>query len=265
MSDSDLRLAIYCLCQANWKDGLFQGAEIPRGSFATSIDSICRDLGKTATPKKVRGGLARLERDNFIQVSAKRGIRFTVITVVNYEAFQDEDDEKGEQRANKGRTKGDNRRREEGKKETMSEVETPDRKSPSKPKPPPPEQAIRCASYLQRHIVKMDPGHRLAKTFTDSQRTKWAATLELAHRIDGRSWGEIKATIEWLHSNRDRVQRGGFVVFSAQALREKFDSIRAARNRDQTANLPAGTIAAAPKKLKPSEIDAARRAAEEQA
>lgn len=104
-------------------------------------------------------------------------------------------------------------------------------KKESKPEPSkaktPPELALRSADYLRNHIIRIDPAHKLAKTFPTSTRNRWATTLDQTHRIDGRSWESIREVIEWLH----RVpvgspQAGGFVIFSANGLREKFDKVR---------------------------------------
>lgn len=123
----------------------------------------------------------------------------------------------------------------------MSEVSTTDGSVPSeekKSKTPPPDIALRTADYLQKHIVRGDPDHKLAKKYPETQRRNWAYALDRAHRIDGRSWDEIKSVIEWLHSMPGSTQRGGFVIHSAETLREKFDNVRAARKREEPTKRP---------------------------
>ena len=39
----------HILLKANWKNGRFQGMEIPRGSFATSYQSLAEETGLTVS------------------------------------------------------------------------------------------------------------------------------------------------------------------------------------------------------------------------
>ena len=53
------RLFIHLLLKANWKDGRFQGTEVPRGSLVTSYSSLAKDTGLSV--KNVRTALNHLE------------------------------------------------------------------------------------------------------------------------------------------------------------------------------------------------------------
>lgn len=93
---------LHCLLMANWKDGRFMGYEIPRGSFATSYANLAEQTG--LTKKQIRTALEHLKRTQ--EVALKRTPKFSIITVINYCKYQDDDTDKGTQGADEGHTKG---------------------------------------------------------------------------------------------------------------------------------------------------------------
>lgn len=74
----------HILLKANWKNGRFQGMEIPRGSFATSYQSLAEETGLTVM--NVRTAIKHLKLTHEITVS--KHSKFSVITVKNYDAYQ---------------------------------------------------------------------------------------------------------------------------------------------------------------------------------
>ena len=78
------RLFIHLLLKANWKEGRFQGVEIPRGSLATSYSSLAKDTGLSV--KNVRTALKHLEATG--EVAVNRQAKFSVVKVKNYDAYQ---------------------------------------------------------------------------------------------------------------------------------------------------------------------------------
>lgn len=83
-----LTVWIYCLSQANWKPGRFMGHEIPRGSFATSVQHIATDCG--LTNRNVRTSLEKLK--NSENLTIKTTNKFSLISVVNYSKYQNSDE-----------------------------------------------------------------------------------------------------------------------------------------------------------------------------
>ena len=79
-----MRLFIHCLLKANWKDGKFQGMEIPRGSFVTSLDTLSEELGMSI--QSIRTALKHLISTN--ELTSKSNNKFRVITIVKYELYQ---------------------------------------------------------------------------------------------------------------------------------------------------------------------------------
>lgn len=80
-------LFLHILLKANWKPGRFQGIEIPRGSFVTSLQNLAVETGLTI--RNVRTALKHLE--NTGEVTSNRHAKFSVITIKNYDKYQSSD------------------------------------------------------------------------------------------------------------------------------------------------------------------------------
>ncbi|MEQ2852016.1 hypothetical protein AAAV41_08580, partial [Hominiventricola filiformis] len=78
------RLFFHLLLRANWKDGRFQGMEIPRGSLVTSYNNLAAETGLSV--KNVRTALKHLETTG--EVAVNRHPKFSVVTVNNYNLYQ---------------------------------------------------------------------------------------------------------------------------------------------------------------------------------
>ena len=81
------RLFITILLMANWQPKKWHGKKIPRGSFWTSLNTLSKRSGLSV--QEVRTALEKLSSTNEITIKAtKRG---RLITVVNYDFYQDDD------------------------------------------------------------------------------------------------------------------------------------------------------------------------------
>lgn len=78
------RLFIHLLLKANWKDGRFQGTEVPRGSLVTSYSSLAKQTGLSV--QNVRTAIKHLILTG--EITSKQQAKFTVITVKNYDKYQ---------------------------------------------------------------------------------------------------------------------------------------------------------------------------------
>lgn len=96
------RVFIHCILKANWEEKEWGDITIPRGTFVTSQGNMGDDLGLTR--KQIITALDNLKRSNDITV--KRGQRFSIITVCNYDTYQGVYNDKGHLRDNKGTSKG---------------------------------------------------------------------------------------------------------------------------------------------------------------
>lgn len=85
-SGSVLRVWMYLLIKANWKDGRFRGEKIPRGSLITSYTRIAEGTG-LSRPSVVRA-IAKLKETGEIKVRNKH--RYSHIFITRYEEYQDD-------------------------------------------------------------------------------------------------------------------------------------------------------------------------------
>ena len=81
------RVFLHCLLMANFTDGRFEGKEIKRGQFVTSLPSLA-DQTKLSI-RQVRVALDHLIMTG--ELTNKSYTKFRVITVVNYDKYQSND------------------------------------------------------------------------------------------------------------------------------------------------------------------------------
>lgn len=75
------------LLTANFKDTKFKGYDVPRGSTVTSIPSLANDLN--LSERNVRTALKHLKATG--EVTVKTTSKFSIITMKNYNMYQDDD------------------------------------------------------------------------------------------------------------------------------------------------------------------------------
>jgi len=78
------RLFFHCILKANWKDGMFEGISIKRGSFVTSLKALSIELG--LSEKQIRTAIDKLIMTN--EISQNVTNKYRVITVENYAYYQ---------------------------------------------------------------------------------------------------------------------------------------------------------------------------------
>lgn len=79
------RLFIHCLLKANHKEKKWQGKVIPRGSFITGRSVLADETG--LTEQQIRTAITKLKSTNNITIKATN--KFSLITLVNYDMYQD--------------------------------------------------------------------------------------------------------------------------------------------------------------------------------
>ena len=82
-------LFLHCLLKANWKDVRFQGIEVPRGSFVTSLSTLSEELSskeQTFTVQNVRTSLKHLTLTG--ELTSKSYSKYRIITVNKYNEYQ---------------------------------------------------------------------------------------------------------------------------------------------------------------------------------
>ncbi len=95
-----MRVFIHCLLKANWKDGKFQGKDISRGSFVTSLETLSKELGLSV--QQIRTSLNHLISTN--EITNESFSQYRIITVVNYELYQQVNKENNNQITNNQQT-----------------------------------------------------------------------------------------------------------------------------------------------------------------
>lgn len=213
-------LFFHILLKANWKDGRFQGIEIPRGSFVTSYQTLADETGLTVM--NIRTAIKHLKLTQEITVSQHS--KFSVITVKNYDAYQTANKVANNQLT--GNQQATNRQLttiEEGKKERKEEYN----KSPKGDyESRTPESSIYatirelynsvCGSYPR--LVKMSDARKKAinarlktgYTLDDFQTLfKKAEASDFLKGANKRNWS---ATFDWLicDSNMAKVLDGNY-------------------------------------------------------
>ncbi len=95
-----VHLFIYLLLKANHKDSQWQGIDIKRGQFISSLGKISTDTGISL--QSIRTLLNKLEKTNEIELKSTN--KFTIVTICKYECYQDENEETNKPLTNKQQT-----------------------------------------------------------------------------------------------------------------------------------------------------------------
>ena len=96
------RVFLHCLLKANFTDGRFEGQDIKRGQFVTSLDHLSKETKLSV--KEVRTALTHLIGTG--ELASESCSRYRVITVVKYNEYQDEGKQNGKQGASEGQARG---------------------------------------------------------------------------------------------------------------------------------------------------------------
>ena len=95
-----VHLFIYLLLKANHKDSQWQGVDIKRGQFISSLGKISTDTGISL--QSIRTLLNKFEKTNEIELKSTN--KFTIVTICKYECYQDEIEQNNNPITNKKQT-----------------------------------------------------------------------------------------------------------------------------------------------------------------
>ncbi|MEG2341440.1 MAG: hypothetical protein RSB69_11915 [Odoribacter sp.] len=84
-SADTLQLFLYCLLRANFEPVKWQGVDIQRGQFITSLPTIKQETGLTI--QKIRTSIKRLKSTG--EITNETTNKFRLITVCKYDSYQD--------------------------------------------------------------------------------------------------------------------------------------------------------------------------------
>lgn len=92
-----MRLFLHCLLNANYIDKNWRGIIIPRGSFLTGRLKLAQALN--LTERQIRTSLKKLKSTN--EVTIKSTSQYSIITVVNWDCYQKNDQQNDQRVTNK--------------------------------------------------------------------------------------------------------------------------------------------------------------------
>ena len=95
-----VHLFLYMLIKANHKDAKWQGNDVKRGQFISSLGNISNATGISV--QTIRTILKKLEKTNEIEV--KSTSQFTIVTICKYECYQDENEQSNKPLTNNQQT-----------------------------------------------------------------------------------------------------------------------------------------------------------------
>ena len=94
------RVFLHCLLKANFTDGRFEGKDIKRGQFVTSLPSLSDQTSLSI--RQVRVALDHLIMTG--ELTNKSFSKYRIITVVNYDKYQNDDRQNDSQMTDKRQT-----------------------------------------------------------------------------------------------------------------------------------------------------------------
>ena len=97
------RVFLHCLLKANFTDGRFEGVDVKRGEFVTSLPSLAKQTSLTI--QQVRTALAHLKSTG--EITDKAFSKYRVITVCKYDVYQTDNRQSNSQST--GNQQADNR------------------------------------------------------------------------------------------------------------------------------------------------------------
>lgn len=97
-----MRLFVHCLLLANYTDKKWRGKTIKRGQFITSQPKLAQGLKLSI--KQIRGSLTKLKTTG--EVAVQTTPEYSIITIKNYDLFQNEGSLLDSQKEKKGQSEG---------------------------------------------------------------------------------------------------------------------------------------------------------------
>lgn len=219
-------IAVYLIANASHKDCLWKDAikgdlvPIKRGQLVVSVRGITEwFLPGEVTNQITRTCMKKLEKLNFLTQKATN--RYTVITLLNYEVYQDLGVEANTE-SNKWVT-NEHPKPNKPSNNIQEGIKNLKKKSIRRNQPVYDEQSLefRSAKYLYDNILQFKPD--LKKPNLQS----WANDMRLLMDLDKKDKKEVKSVIEWV--TKDSFWQVN--ILSAKSLRKQWDKVTAKMNQ----------------------------------
>lgn len=192
-------IAIYFVLMANHKDIEWWDSyqkkfiTIKRGSFVTSIEHIRKKIkDRLVTTKKIRTCVKLLKKMQFLAI--ERASRYSHITIMKYDLYQNDESYRARQRARQGQDKGkirainnNGKNGKNGKNEKNEDTKSKffDKNS----------IVYQLTIYLEGKIRE---NNKSIKKRDEGQLQSWCKDIDYLIRIDKAKPNEIKKIIDWV-------------------------------------------------------------------
>ena len=190
-------ITIYLILMANHKDNEWwdnyqkKFITIKRGSFITSIEHIrIKIKDRLVTTKKIRTCVKLLKKMHFLAI--ERASRYSLITIIKYDLYQNDESYRARQRARQGQDKGKIRainnngnNVKNGKNEDIKSEKFFDKNS----------VVYQLTIYLEGKIRE---NNKSIKKRDEEQLQSWCKDIDYLIRIDKAKLNEIKKIIDWV-------------------------------------------------------------------
>jgi len=218
-----LKVWVWCLCRAGFREQYWRGKSVAVGSFITGRKSGADECG--LHPSSFHRAMKRLEEWKMIE--RKSNNRWTTVSVCNWGSYQNQDDADrttSEQPANSGRTAGEQpantveecKESKEGKE--CKEDSTADK-------------SARRFTYSGGDAETARWMHSLNTTLQPDRKPPsieaWANEIRLMRERDNRTDEAIRSLYEWCHND----SFWSVNIMSPQKLRDKWDNIKLRQTR----------------------------------
>ena len=203
-----VHLFLHFLLLANHDENEWQGMTIKKGQFITGLKKLKQDTGISA--QTLRTCIGRLKSTS--EITSKSTNRFRLITIKNWEQYQDNDNlstskltsklTNNQQTTNKQLTPNKNVKNVKNVKNTIVVKFS--------------VEDMRMVDLLIGLIQQNNPDWQMR-----GSKDNWAEHINKLHRIDGRSYEQIEMMIKWVQSDSFWSQN----ILSTYKLREKFNDL----------------------------------------
>jgi len=204
-----VHLFLHLLLSTNHENNEWQGVKIKRGQVITGRKQLKRDTG--LSEQTIRTCLERLKSTN--EITTKPTSKFTLITIVNWEDYQDRDKistSKSTKRLTNNQpttnqrlttNKNDNKVKNDKKKVEKINFTSKD---------------MKMVDLLIGLIQQNNPEWKMR-----GNKDNWAEHINKIHRIDERTYEQIEFMIKWVQQDSFWSQN----ILSTSKLREKFNDL----------------------------------------
>lgn len=212
-----VHLFLHFLFLANHKEKKWQGQVILKGQFVSGRKKLAAETG--ISEQTLRTCINRLKSTN--ELTSKATSKFTIFTVVNYEKYQQSNQQSNQQLTNNQPTTNQQLT-------TTKNVKNIRIKELKNNIYSPTSNEVRLASLLGNLILKRKADHKDVLSAKKNKWQKWGKHINSMIRLDKRTPENIEKVIIW--SQNDIVpSKNGFCwannVLSTNTLRKQFDQL----------------------------------------